>query len=376
MKRTTLYCLISAVIGGLVALFLARGPGVEPKSVAQEAGGAPLGGGPAVAIPVPPPGAVPGPAGAIDPTQYTAEERVNIWVYEQVNRSVVNITTTGFQGERFLLIEVPSAGEGSGVVLDRQGHILTNSHVVEGARQIQVNLFDGNAYEARLVGADTATDVAVLKIDAPAAALFPAVFGSSAQLAVGQRVYAVGNPFGLERTLSTGIISSLNRSLPSRRTGRSLKSIIQLDAAINPGNSGGPLLDSHARLIGMNTAIASKTGESAGVGFAIPVSTIARIVPQLIREGRVRRPETGILKVYQTDQGLLIATLVPGGAAERAGLRGPRVVRQQKRQGPFVYDYQTVDRSAADMIVGVNGRPAKTADDFLDAIEAKRPASR
>ena len=177
----------------------------------------------------------------------------------------------------------------------------------------------------------------------------------------------------LEQTLSTGIISSLSRTLPSRRAGRSLKSIIQLDAAINPGNSGGPLLDSHARLIGMNTAIASKTGENAGVGFAIPVSTIARIVPQLIHEGRVRRPETGILKVYQTDQGLLIATLVPGGAAERAGLRGPKVVRQQKRQGPFVYEYQTVDRSAADLIVAVDGRSARTADDFLDAVEAKPP---
>ena len=198
------------------------------------------------------------------------------------------------------------------------------------------------------------------------------MFGNSTQLRVGQRVFAIGNPFGLERTLTTGIISSLNRSLPSRRSGRSLKSIIQIDAAINPGNSGGPLLDSHARMIGMNTAIASKTGESAGVGFAIPVSTIARIVPQLMHEGRVRRPETGIVRVYQTEQGLLIATLAPGGPAERAGLHGPKVVRQQKRQGPFVYEYQTVDRSAADLIVGVDGKPVKTADDFLDAIESRR----
>ena len=145
-----------------------------------------------------------------------------------------------------------------------------------------------------------ATDVAVLKIDAPPATLFPAVIGNSTQLKVGQRVFAIGNPFGLERTLTTGIIASLNRSLPSRRSRRSLKSIIQIDAAINPGNSGGPLLDSHARMIGMNTAIASKTGESAGVGFAIPASTIARIVPQLIRDGKVRRPEAGIVRVYQT----------------------------------------------------------------------------
>jgi len=125
-------------------------------------------------------------------------------------------------------------------------------------------------------------------------------------------------------------------------------------------------------MIGMNTAIASKTGESTGVGFAIPVSTIARIVPQLIHEGRVRRPEAGIVRVYQTEHGLLVATLAPGGPAERAGLRGPKVVRQQKRQGPFVYEYQTIDRSAADLIVGVDGKPVKTGDDFLDAVESKR----
>ena len=274
----------------------------------------------------------------MEATQFTAEERVNIWVYEQVNRSVVNITTRGFQGERFLLIEVPSEGEGSGVVLDRQGHVLTNFHVVDGARQIQVTLFDGNTYDARLIGQDAATDVAVLKIDAPPQSLFPRHARQFHPVAGRTAGLSIGNPFGLERTLTTGIIASLNRSLPSRRSGRALKSIIQIDAAINPGNSGGPLLDSHARMIGMNTAIASKTGESAGVGFAIPVSTIARIVPQLIHEGRVRRPETGIVRVYQTEKGLLIATLAPGGAAERAGLRGPKVVRQQKRQGPFVYD--------------------------------------
>ncbi len=376
MKRTALYCLISGVLGGLLAVFLSRGPNMEPISAAQEPAA-----GPAIAVPVPPTdpraapavGGIAGSPNPIDAAQYTTEERVNIWVYEQVNRSVVNITTKGYQGERILLIEVPSEGEGSGVVLDRQGHVLTNFHVVDGARQIQVTLFDGNTYDARLIGQDPTTDVAVLKIDAPPPSLFPVVFGNSTQLMVGQRVFAIGNPFGLERTLTTGIISSLNRSLPSRRTGRLLKSIIQIDAAINPGNSGGPLLDSHARMIGMNTAIASKTGESAGVGFAIPVSTIARIVPQLIHEGRVRRPEAGIVRVYQTDRGLLIATLAPGGPAERAGLHGPKVVRQQKRQGPFVYEIQTVDRAAADLIVAVDGKPAKTADDFLDAIESKHP---
>ncbi len=375
MKQTALYCLISGVLGGLLAAALSRGPHMEPTSAAQE-----LAPGPALTVPVPPAdpriappvAAVPAVPNRAEAAEYTADERVNIWVYEQANRAVVNIATKGYQGERFLMIEVPSEGEGSGAVIDRQGHILTNFHVVDGARQIQVTLFDGNTYDARLVGQDPTTDVAVLKIEAPQTTLFPVVFGNSTQLKVGQRVFAIGNPFGLERTMSTGIIASLNRSLPSRRSGRSLKSIIQIDAAINPGNSGGPLLDSHARMIGMNTAIASKTGESTGVGFAIPVSTIARIVPQLIHEGRVRRPEAGIVRVYQTEHGLLVATLAPGGPAERAGLRGPKVVRQQKRQGPFVYEYQTIDRSAADLIVGVDGKPVKTGDDFLDAVESKR----
>jgi S1-C subfamily serine protease len=362
-----LLCVFCGVAGAGLAIALSRGPEVESKGIAQE---------PPLAQPwlAPPPAAAPGPVMAPPPADnFTAEERVNIAVYETSNRSVVNITTKGFQGERFLLLEVPSEGEGSGVVLDRQGHILTNYHVIDGARQMQVTLFDGNNYDAKLVGGDPSTDVAVVKVTAPAEALFPVVFGSSTDLKVGQRVFAIGNPFGLERTLTTGIISSLNRSLPSRRNGRSIKSIIQIDAAINPGNSGGPLLDSHGRMIGMNTAIASKTGESAGVGFAIPINTIARVVPQLIANGRVRRPDAGIVRVYQTEKGLLIATLAPGGPAERAGLQGPKIVRQQKRQGPFVYEYQTVDRTAADLVVAVDGKPIKSGDDFLDAVESKRP---
>jgi S1-C subfamily serine protease len=190
---------------------------------------------------------------------------------------------------------------------------------------------------------------------------------------VGQRVFAIGNPFGLERTLSTGIISSLNRSLPGRRGGRDLRAMIQLDAAINPGNSGGPLLDSHGRMIGMNTAIASKTGESAGVAFAIPINTISRVVPQLIQNGKVRLSDSGIAKVYQTDKGLMIAQLVPNGAAEHAGLRGPQVKKEVRRQGPFTYEYRSIDQSAADLIVGVDGKITKKANDFLEAVESKKP---
>jgi S1-C subfamily serine protease len=190
---------------------------------------------------------------------------------------------------------------------------------------------------------------------------------------VGQRVYALGNPFGLGRTLSTGIISSMDR-LVRRRTGdRRPQQIIQIDAAINPGSSGGPLLDSHARMIGMNFAIATKTGESAGVGFAIPVNTIARVVPQLIQHGKVIRPDAGIAQVAETEKGLRIEGLVPGGPAEKAGLRGPRRVRQQRRQGPLVYQYSTIDRSAADVIVGLEGKPVKTGDDFLNILDGKKP---
>jgi S1-C subfamily serine protease len=288
-------------------------------------------------------------------------------VYEGVNTSVVNISTRGVRGD-FFFLEATTEGTGSGSVLDSKGHILTNYHVIEDARQIQVTLFNGQSFEARLVGRDPISDVAVLKIDAPADMLYPVAFGDSNRLRVGQSVYAIGNPFGLERTLTTGVISSVNRSLPGRNH-HTLKSIIQIDAAINPGNSGGPLLDSRGRLIGMNTAIASRTGQSAGVGFAIPVNTIARVVPQLIEKGRVIRADAGIAAVYETGQGLRIAQLVPDGPAERAGLRGPTVIR--RRRGPFVYE--ALDRAAADTIVAVDDEPAQTADEFLSAIESHRP---
>ena len=322
-------------------------------------------------------GGKPGPAPGIPAAgrPLSGEEQTNIAVYEGVNRSVVNINTKATVARGLFLLEVPSDGAGSGIVLDRQGHLLTNFHVVEGAQEIEVVLFDGSSHSAALVGVDPPTDVAVLRVEAPADLLFPAAFGSSADLRVGQRVFAIGNPFGLERTLTTGIISSLNRSLPTR-SGRTIKSIIQTDAAINPGNSGGPLLDSQGLLIGMNTAIASRTGQSSGVGFAIPVGTLARIVPQLIQRGRAIRPEAGISRVYQTDGGLLVAALVPDGPAERAGLRGFRIVRERRRQGPFVAEFERVDRSGADLITAVDGEAVKTADDFLSLIESKNPGDR
>jgi S1-C subfamily serine protease len=306
---------------------------------------------------------------------FSAEEQVNIAVYEGVNRSVVNINTKATVAAGIFMLEVPSEGAGSGVVLDRHGHVLTNFHVVEGAREIQVMLHDGSSHSGRVVGVDPATDVAVIKVDAPAGTLQPANFGTSHDLRVGQRVFAIGNPFGLERTLTTGIISSLNRSLPTK-TGRTIKSIIQTDAAINPGNSGGPLLDSGGRLIGMTTAIASRTGQSSGVGFAIPVGTLRRIVPQLIDQGRVVRPDAGISRVFQSEAGLVVAAVQPDGPAERAGIRGFKVVRERRRQGPFVTEFERIDRSGADLILAVDGQPVRTADDFLSAIESRNPGDR
>lgn len=313
------------------------------------------------------------PAGAAPSRRdLTPDEIANIRVYEGANRSVANVNTKGTVAAGLFLFEVPSEGAGSASVIDKQGHLLTNYHVVDGADEIQVMLYDGSAYDGKLVGYDEATDVAVLRINAPLELLEPVAFGTSSDLLVGQRVFAIGNPFGLERTLTTGIISSLNRSLPTR-SGRTIKSIIQTDAAINPGNSGGPLLDSQGLLIGMNTAIASRTGQSAGVSFAIPVSTLQRIVPQLILKGRVTRADAGVARVAQTEAGLLVAGLVPGGPAETAGIRGFKVVRERRRQGPFMAEFTRVDRSNADTIVAVAGKPVKTVDDFLSAVESRKP---
>lgn len=351
--RQTFLLLAAAVLGGVVALVLSDREAALPAAEQPAAPRQPeqL-------------------ASAASPllSELTPDERANIAVYDRVNRSVVNINTKGVREGDFFFAEVPTEGAGSGSVIDNKGHILTNFHVIEDARQIEVTLFDGGVHAAKLVGYDAPTDMAVLRIDAPAAQLFPVALGDSSHLKVGQRVFAIGNPFGLERTLTTGIISSLNRRLPGRE-GRLLKSLIQTDAAINPGNSGGPLLDSRGRLIGMTTAIASHTGENTGVGFAIPVSSISRVVPQLIEKGRVVRPDVGIAKVYETERGLMIAEVEPRGPAEKAGLQGPRVYRRQR--GPFM-EYR-IDRGAADTIVAVDGMKVTTADEFLTEVENKHP---
>lgn len=301
----------------------------------------------------------------------TTEEAVNVSVYERTNRSVVNIKTQSIRPESlFVLTQV--AGSGSGSVIDQQGHILTNYHVIDGAKQITVMLFNADAFPAELVGQDPANDIAILKINAPDSLLFPIQWGDSSNLKVGQHIIAIGNPFGFERTMTTGIISSLNRQIESKVRDRMIKSLIQIDAALNQGNSGGPLMNSRGELIGMNTAIATRSGDNSGIGFAIPINTIRRVVPQLIATGRVQRPTIGIMQVVENEKGLLVANLTPNGPAERAGLRGLKVERKKVRRGPITVEQPVVDPSQADLIIAVDDKIMKSADDLLGAIEAKK----
>lgn len=300
----------------------------------------------------------------------STEEAIHVNLYEAVNRGVVNISTRTIRPEAFLLV-AEIEGNGSGSVIDRQGHILTNFHVIEGARNINVTLFNGESFPAELVGQDPDNDIAVLRISAPAELLFPIRWGDSSQLRVGQHIVAIGNPFGFERTMSTGIISSLNRQITSR-TRRTIRSVIQIDAALNQGNSGGPLLNSRGELIGMNTAIATRSGDNAGIGFAIPVNTMSRVVPQLISTGRVARPTIGILQVFETENGLLVVNMTPNGPAEKAGLRGSSIQRRKVRSVLGAIEQETVDHSQADLIIAIDETKVKQADDLLSVIETKR----
>lgn len=309
---------------------------------------------------------------APDPT-LTPEEQISTRVYAECNQSIVHINTKARQMDTFFSVK-ELKGAGSGSVIDNQGYILTNNHVVEGAREVTVTLHNGSSYPAIVQGKDPESDIAVLKIDAPAADLQPLPWGESTNLRVGQRIYAIGNPFGLERTMSTGIISSLNRTIEAEQH-RNMRSLIQLDISLNQGNSGGPLINTRSELIGMNTAIMSTNGDSAGVGFAIPVSTIRRIVPQLIRTGYVVRPTIGITRVYEVDEGLLIVDMTKDGPAERAGLRGFTMKTKTVRQGPFRFEQPVVDPKSADLIVAADGKAVKKADELLTAIEALTPGS-
>jgi S1-C subfamily serine protease len=296
-----------------------------------------------------------------------ADEQANIELFRRASPSVVNITTLATQTDLFGMnaMQVPR-GTGTGFVWDTQGHIVTNFHVIQGGSGARVTLADQTSWGAKLVGAFPDRDLAVLKIDAPAAKLPPIAVGTSRDLQVGQRVYAIGNPFGLDQTLTTGIVSALGREIESTN-GRAIRGVVQTDAAINPGNSGGPLLDSAGRLIGVNTQIASPSGASAGIGFAIPVDEVNRIVPRLIRDGRFVRPALGVTaasanlnRSLNLPKGVALVQLSPGGPAARAGLH----VFRRERNGAIV---------AGDVITAIDNEPVADLDDMLSQLERRAP---
>jgi 2-alkenal reductase len=280
-------------------------------------------------------------------------EQSTVELFERVAPSVVQVVSLSGEGA-----DAAGVGSGTGFVWDAAGHIVTNNHVVEGARAIAVRSASGAVHEAELVGRTPNYDLAVLRLKGRAAPSPPVAIGTSRDLKVGQSAFAIGNPFGLDQSLTTGIISALKRRLPTSG-GREIADVIQTDAAINPGNSGGPLLDSAGRLIGVTTAIFSPSGAYAGIGFAIPVDVVNRVVPELIRNGRVPVPGIGILAADETETarlgvtGVIVAQTIPGLPAEQAGLRG-------------------VDRASGaigDIITGVDGKSIRRLADLTDELE-------
>jgi S1-C subfamily serine protease len=288
-----------------------------------------------------------------------ADEKATIALYRQSSESVVHVSSSRLGRDfTFNLTEIPR-GTGSGFVWDEKGHIVTNFHVVAGGNRFRVTLADQSAWDAEIVGFAADKDLAVLSVDAPAGRLKPLLIGTSSNLQVGQKVFAIGNPFGLDQTLTTGVISGLGRQINSP-SGRIIDGVIQTDAAINPGISGGPLLDSGGRLIGVTTAIASNSGDSAGIGFAIPVDTLQRIVPQMLRDGRVVRPSLGAAflppQYARQLKGVMVMTVTPGGPAEQAGI----IPIRQDDEG---------DLYVGDVIVAVDGKPVETEDELLTIVE-------
>jgi S1-C subfamily serine protease len=294
-----------------------------------------------------------------------ADEKSTINLFKQASPSVVHITAITVQRD-FLslnLYQIPE-GTGSGFVWDANGNIITNFHVIQNADAAQVTLADQSTWKARRVGVAPDKDLAVLRIDAPGNRLRPIPLGTSKELQVGQSVFAIGNPFGLDQSLTTGVISALGREIESV-TRRPIQGVVQTDAAINPGNSGGPLLDSAGRLIGVNTAIYSPSGASAGIGFAIPVDTVNRIVPELIRSGKVTRPGLGIQTAEEQIaerlgvNGVLIVDVAPGGAAAKAGIRPTR----REASGRV---------RLGDVITAVDGKKIESPNDLFLTLEKYR----
>jgi S1-C subfamily serine protease len=303
---------------------------------------------------------------AIAPRGDLAEdEKATIGIFKQTSASVVHITTLATRQDRVTLdlFQIPR-GTGSGFVWDQDGHIVTNYHVIQDADAAQAILADQSTWSARVVGAYPDKDLAVLVIDAPKSHLMPILVGTSQDLQVGQKAFAIGNPFGLDRSLTTGVISALGREIESVNH-RAMKDMIQTDAAINPGNSGGPLLDSAGRLIGVNTAILSPSGGYVGIGFAIPVDTVNRVVPQLIRHGEVKRVGLGVQ--VAPDQvvkqlglkGMLVMEVRPGSPAEKAGLQPTR----RDDEGRL---------KLGDLIVAVDGHAVSSVNELLDQLEKRQ----
>jgi S1-C subfamily serine protease len=329
---------------------------------------------PGNAPPPPPPGSTVTPTVPVEPAvqrvayettsaDLSPEEQRHIEVFRRASEAVVSIRAVDVTYNLFSAnpVEIPR-GAGSGFVWDDAGHIVTNYHVVYGAEAFTVTLADGSEHEGRLVGLAPDKDLAVLIIDARESKLRPLTLGRSSGLVVGQKVMAVGNPFGLDQTLTVGVLSAMDRELESPE-GRTIRNVLQTDAAINPGNSGGPLLDSQGRLIGVNTAIISPSRASAGIGFAIPVDTVVRLVPQLIQHGRPIQPGIGVSLLGDERarrvgiEGVAVWQVLEDGPADRAGIEGVRVSRSGRR---YVL---------GDVIVGVDGKPVRNSDDLLDIFE-------
>jgi S1-C subfamily serine protease len=312
---------------------------------------------------------------ATDNTQYTQEELQNISVYERCSQSVVNINTKITGVNWFLEPIVQDGGSGSGSIIDRRGYILTNVHVIANASQIYVSLSDGTQYEAKIIGQDEESDLAVIKFNPPVGTVLQTIpFGDSEKLKVGQKVIAIGNPFGLERTMTTGIVSGLGRPIKNSND-RIIRNMIQTDTAINPGNSGGPLLDTSGRMIGINTMILSSSGNSAGVGFAVPAETAVRVIADLLKYGKVNRGviqastiqlNSAIIQYADLDigSGVLISQVTRGGNADAAGLRGGTQAAR--------YGYDTV-YLGGDIITQIDAIKVSSLADYFSALESKRP---
>ena len=315
-------------------------------------------------------------------SSYTQDELQNITVYEKCNEAVVNISTQVMAYDWFFNAVPQDSGSGSGSIIDSRGYIVTNLHVIDNAYKIYISLSDGSQYEGTVVGTDSASDIAVLKFDPPAGMELSTIpFGSSENLKVGQKVLAIGNPFGFERTLTTGIVSGLGRPIKNEE-GTIIRNMIQTDSAINPGNSGGPLLDTQGRMIGINTMIYSTSGSSAGIGFAVSVDTAKRVVADLIQYGKVHRGTINGKLIQLTSQiakyaglsvssGLLVSELDSSSNAVKAGLKaGTQAVQYGSR-----YNYTTI-YLGGDVIVAVDGTATTSIADYYSLLESKRPGDK